>query len=180
MFRRNNNQPIKLTDSMLQARWLERECIRLKKLGLSYANIADLLIRAARGEKGTGVNLPDPELLVLAPNYTVTTMSCCRAVKRALNREPAMEAEEYRQIDTARLEEWLLSLAAELRNGNPEAIRIALGLLKHKADLNGYAKVQPRQEVPAVGLQIMINTAPRADWSGGGPYVEIGTNGDRK
>ena len=136
--RRNTNKASRLTDSVLIARWLERECLRLKKLGISYAAIADLINQAAAGKQGTGVVLPDPDIVSLPPGYTTTAMTCCRAVRRALDREPAQAAEEYRDLDTARLEDWLLALAPGVRKGDTLAIRASLELLKHKADLNGY------------------------------------------
>jgi hypothetical protein len=135
---RRKHRPTRLTDGYLIARWLEREVLRQKKLGVAYAAIADLITRAARGEQGTGVVLPDPDIVVLPPDYSITAMSCCRAVRRALNREPAQAAEEYRNLDTARLEDWLLALASGVRKGDALAIRTSLELIKHKADLNGY------------------------------------------
>jgi hypothetical protein len=136
--RRNTNKASRLTDGFLIARWLERECLRQKKLGISYATIADLINQAAAGKQGTGVVLPDPDIVTLPPGYSTTAMTCCRAVRRALNREPAQAAEEYRNLDTARLEDWLLAMAGAVRKGDALAIRTSLELLKHKADLNGY------------------------------------------
>jgi hypothetical protein len=135
---RRKHRPTRLTDGYLIARWLEREVLRQKKLGVGYAAIADLITRAARGEQGTGVVLPAPDVVVLPPNYSITAMSCCRACRRALQREPAQQVDEYRRLDTARLEDWLLNLAARIRAGDSQAINSALGLLKHKAELNGY------------------------------------------
>ena len=135
---RRKHRPTRLTDGFLIARWLERECLRLKKLGISYAAIADLINQTAAGKQGTGAVLPDPDFVTLPPGYTTTAMTCCRAVRRALDREPAQAAEEYRKLDTARLEDWLLALAPGVRKGDALAIRTSLELIRHKADLNGY------------------------------------------
>jgi hypothetical protein len=77
----------------------------------------------------------------LPASYSVTPMGCCKALKRALNREPAQAVEEYRAVDNQRLEDWLLSLAARIRSGDIDAVKTGLALLKHRADLNGYAAV---------------------------------------
>ena len=147
--RRNTNKASRLTVGFLIARWLERECLRLKKLGVSYAEIASLITQAASGKQGTGVVLPDPDVVLLPPGYTTTAMTCCRAVSRTLRREPAQEAEEYRKLDTARLEDCLLAMAGAVRKGDALAIRTRLELLKHKADLNGYG---PSKKSEAVTL----------------------------
>jgi len=39
---RNNRAPARLTDGFLAARWVEKEVLRLKKLGLSFAAISDM------------------------------------------------------------------------------------------------------------------------------------------
>ena len=135
---RNNRAPARLTDGFLAARWVEKEVLRLKKLGLSFAAISAMITRAAQGEKGTGVNLPDPEFVVLRSNYALTVGGAFQAFKRALNREPAIAAEEYREVDTQRLEDWLLSLAGQIRAGDPDAIRAGVTILKHKANINCY------------------------------------------
>jgi hypothetical protein len=118
---------------------LERKVLRQKKLGISYAAIADLINQAAAGQQGTGVVLPDPDVVVLPPGYTTTAMTCNRAVRRTLAREPRKQAEEYRDLATARLEDWLLNMAARIRAGDTQAINTAISLLKFEAELNGYA-----------------------------------------
>ena len=123
---------------MLIARWLEREVLRLKKLGVSFAAAADMITQAAHGDHN-GVQLPDANVVTLPPDYSVTAMGCCKALRRSLNREPAQAAEDYREVDTRRLEDWLLNLAARIQKGDTEAIKTGLNLLKHKAELNGYA-----------------------------------------
>jgi hypothetical protein len=153
--RRNTNKASRLTDRFLIARWLERECLRQKKLGISYATIADLINQSVAGKPGTGVVLPDPDIMTLAPGYTTTAMTCCRAVRRGLNREPAQAAEEYRNLDTARLEDWLLAMAGAVRKGDALAIRTSLELLKHKADLNGYGPSK-KSEVATLNQTLIL------------------------
>jgi hypothetical protein len=123
---------------VLIARWLEREILRLKKLGVSFA-AAHMITQAAHGDRN-GVQLPDSNVVRLPPNFNVTAMGCCKALQRALNSEPALAAEDYREVDTRRLEDWLLHLAPRIQRGDTEAIKTALNLIKHKAELNGYAQ----------------------------------------
>jgi len=66
-------------------------------------------------------------------------MGCCKELQRAPTANRGSAAENYRVVDSARLKDWLLNLAARIRQGDTEAINTALNLLKHKAELNGYA-----------------------------------------
>jgi hypothetical protein len=133
-----------ITPGNLRARWLERECLRLKKLGVSYLTIADMITRAAAGERN-GVQLPDREDNVLPAGYRVSHVACYKAVKRALYREPNQQANELRRIDVQRINGWLLNMAGRLQAGEPDAIRAALQALKQLADLNGYGTAAPSQ-----------------------------------
>src|SRR5262249_29232245 len=105
--RQAKTRPSRLTDVVLGliARWLGREIWRLKKLGVSFAAAARMITQAAHGDRN-GVQLPDSNVVRLPPNYSVTAMGCCKALQRALNREPALAAEDYREVDTRRLEDW--------------------------------------------------------------------------
>lgn len=153
-------KPQKLRDSKLVARWLEREVLRLKKLGIhSYVTIAEMITQAAAGDRN-GVQLPDPEFVTLPEDYSVSNVGCWKALKRALNREPAHEAEEYRRIDTQRINGWLLNMAARLQAGDPEAIRTAIAALRHLAHLNGYGGSQDAgiiTNIDKVNINVLIS-----------------------
>jgi hypothetical protein len=57
---RGNRSSIEVTNKILIGRWVEREVIRLKRLGIAtFETIADLLTRAGRGEPVAGVRLPE-------------------------------------------------------------------------------------------------------------------------
>jgi hypothetical protein len=63
-------------------------------------------------------------------------------LKRGLARAPALAAEEFRKIDTARCEEMFLNLQPGVRKGNIRAVEASVKVLRHVAQLNGYAAPQ--------------------------------------
>ena len=57
---RGNRSAVKVSDKILIARWVEKEVIRLKRMGVAtFETIADLLTRAGRGEYVPHVTLPE-------------------------------------------------------------------------------------------------------------------------
>jgi hypothetical protein len=57
---RGNRSSIQITTKLLISRWVEREVIRLKRMGVaSFETIAELLTRAGRGEYVPTVSLPE-------------------------------------------------------------------------------------------------------------------------
>jgi hypothetical protein len=59
-----------------------------------------------------------------------------------LAREPALAAEEFRKIDTARCEEMFMNLQPGIRKGNQRSVEAGVKVLRHSAQLNGYAAAQ--------------------------------------
>jgi hypothetical protein len=92
---RGNRAKIELTDKVLISRWVEREVIRLKRMGVvSFETIADLLTQAGRGKLVPTVSLP-PDV-TFPPGYSISKMGCCKAYRRRLEREPSFEVRASR------------------------------------------------------------------------------------
>ena len=89
-----------------------------------------------RGQKPTLT--PLLEGIRFPPDYKITAMACHKAVRRALRRAPALEADEMRRMDTARCEDMYHSLTAGIQQGDPQSTRAAVSVLAYKAAINGY------------------------------------------
>jgi hypothetical protein len=137
---RNSRKPLVSSEAVLRARWVEAETIHLKRMGLSFEAIAEQLTRV--GRKQTSSMTPMPEGLTFPPDYTITRQSCHKAFRKAIAREPSLEAEEFRKLDNARCEEMLMSLQPAIRKGKERAIEVGIKLFDHSARINGYAAPQ--------------------------------------
>jgi hypothetical protein len=134
---RGNRAKIELTDKVLISRWVEREVIRLKRMGVvSFETIADLLTQAGRGKLVPTVSLP-PDV-TFPPGYSISKMGCCKAYRRRLEREPSFEVREHRRLDIDRCEELFFSLQPDIQKRNLKAIEAALRVLALKAKVIGY------------------------------------------
>lgn len=133
---RRANRPKQVTNRSLVARWVEAESLRLKVMGMGYLAIADHIVRVARG--GEKPMVPLPEGTVLPPDYRISMQAVHRACRRATLRLPNTEAAESRKVDTERLEGLLLALQPGIRNGDPRSVEVAVKVLMHMAELNGY------------------------------------------
>jgi hypothetical protein len=125
---RNHNKPTVVSADAQRTQWVESEATRLKHMGFSYEAIAKQITEVGRGQK----------VPVTPPDYGITAMGCHKAVRRALRRAPALEANEMRRIDTDRCEEMYLFLTPGIRQGDPQSVRAAVNALAHKAAINGY------------------------------------------
>jgi hypothetical protein len=134
---RGKRSSIEVTNRILISRWVEREVIRLKRMGVAtFETIADLLTRAGRGEYVPTVTLP--EGVTFSADYQISKMGCCKAYRRRLEREPSLEAKEHRKLDTERCEEMFLSLQPGIKKGDPKAIQAGVSVLTLKAKVIGY------------------------------------------
>jgi hypothetical protein len=147
---RGKRSSIEVTNRILISRWVEREVIRLKRMGVAtFETIADLLSRAGRGEYVPTVTLP--ECVTFPADYQISKMGCCKAYRRRLEREPSLEAKEHRKLDTERCEEMFLSLQPGIKKGDPKAIQAGVSVLTLKAKVIGY-------EVPTK-IELLGNSA---------------------
>lgn len=137
---RGTRQAIAVSESVLRARWVEAETVHLKRIGLTFDAIADQITRIGRSQAQAIVALPDG--ITFPPNFQISRQACHKAFKKAIAREPSMAAEEFRKVDTARCEEMFLNLQPGIRKGHPRSIEAGVKVLRHAAQINGYAAPQ--------------------------------------
>jgi hypothetical protein len=134
---RGKRSALDVSDRILIARWVEKETIRLKKMGVgSFETISELLTKAGRGELVPTVSLP--EGVNYPASYKISKVACAKAYKRRMEREPSLEAKEHRRLDTERCEEMFLSLQPGIKKGDPKAIHAGVSVLTLKAKVIGY------------------------------------------
>jgi len=163
---RNTRQALTVSDAVRRARWVEAETLRLKRMGLSFDAIAEQIGRVGCGRAQALVEIPAG--LTFPPDYTISRQACHKAFKRAIAREPSLELEEFRKLDTERAEEMFMNLQPAIRKGNPRAIEVGVKLLDHTAKIQGYASPQ-RHELtgkdgqPLTLLQVLKVIGPIPD-----------------
>src|SRR5262249_51924714 len=133
---RGNRSAIKTSNKILISHWVEREVLRLKRMGMSFETIADCLSRAGRGEFVPTVSLPED--VSFPPGYSISKMGACKAYRRRMEREPSLQAQEHRRLDTERLEELYLIQQPGIKQGERKAIDAALRILALKSKVVGY------------------------------------------
>jgi hypothetical protein len=82
---------------------------------------------------------------IFPPDYNITRQACHKAFSKALARQPAIEVEEFRKLDTERCEEMFMNLQPGIRKGNPRAIEAGIKVLGYVGRLNGYAAPQKHE-----------------------------------
>ena len=95
-------RPRTLTEVHLRARWVEASCIRLKRDGASFREIAKLLTAAGNGDCTILDRLPDPDF-VFPPGYRISAKACHKAFRKAMCRLPNQEAAGTHQAGAAAL-----------------------------------------------------------------------------
>jgi hypothetical protein len=133
---RNNNKPAILTVNFMRARWIEAEVLRLRQMGFSFDDIATQVTRIGRGVSQPMVPLPSG--VTFPEEFSISRQGCHGAFKRAIAREPEMEAREFRQLDNARTDEIYLNLQPAMRKGHTRSCEVGLKALDHSARVNGY------------------------------------------
>ncbi len=149
-----------------RSRWIESETIYLKRVGLSFDAIAEQINRIARGQAQAMTAIPDG--VTFPPNYRISRQACHKAFRRAIAREPALEAEELRKLDRARSEEMYLNLQPGIRKGNPRAVEVGVKVLDHSAKIQGYGAPQRheltgRDGKPLTLVQLLEAVGPIPD-----------------
>jgi hypothetical protein len=129
-----------VSEAVRRARWVKAEVIRLKRMGLCFAEIADQITRVGHGQAQPITPLPDG--MSFPPNYQISRQACHKAFRKAIAREPALEIEELRKVDNARSEEMFMNLQPAIRKGNVRAIATGIKVLDHAAKIQGYAAPQ--------------------------------------
>jgi hypothetical protein len=78
----------------------------LEAYGISFEAIAEQISRVGRGQPLAAL----PEGLSFLSDFRVSRQACQKALKRALAREPALAADEFRKIDRVRCKEMFVNL----------------------------------------------------------------------
>ena len=152
---RGNRAPIENTNKIEIARWVERETLRLKKMGVSsFETIADLLTRCGLGQHVPTVVPPDGA--TFPPDYRISRMGCWKAYHRRMEKEPSLEAREHRKMDTERLEDLYLSLQPGIKKGDAKAIEAGVRVLTLKAKVLGYASPEKVELTGIAGAPIPV------------------------
>jgi hypothetical protein len=126
-----------ISEATLRARFVEAETVHLKRMGLSFEAIAEHITAVGRGREQAIITIPQG--VTFPVDYQVTKQACHKAFRKALGREPSLEIEEFRKLDTARCEEMLLNLQPAIRKGHVRSIEAGIKVLEHTTKVNGYA-----------------------------------------
>jgi hypothetical protein len=137
---RGTKQPTVVSESVLRARWIEAETIQLKRIGLSFDSIADQVTRIGRRTAQAVVAVP--EGVTFPADFQISRQACHKAFRKAIAREPSIAVEEFRKLDSARLEDMFMNLQPGIRKGNPRSVEAGVKVLRHSAQLNGYSAPQ--------------------------------------
>lgn len=129
-----------VSEAILKARWVEAETIHLKRMGLSFDAIAEQITRVGRRQAQAIVTISDG--VEFPPDFQISRQGCHKAFKKAVAREPSLAAEEFRKLDSSRCEEMFLNLQPGIRKGNPRSVEAGVKVLRHSAQINGYAAPQ--------------------------------------
>jgi hypothetical protein len=82
--------------------------------------------------------------------------------------EPSLAAEQFRKLDTDRCEEMFLNLQPGIRKGNPRSVEAGVKVLRHNAQINGYAAPQKHELTgkdgkPLTLVQLLEAVGPISD-----------------
>jgi hypothetical protein len=163
---RGPRQPLAPSTTVLRARWIEAETVRLKQMGLSFEAVAEQITRVGLGQ---AISLVTMSAEVTFPaNYRISKQACYKAWRKALAREPALALEEMRRLDNARCEEMYMNLQPGIRKGNARSVEVGIKLLDHGARINGYAAAQRheltgRDGTPLTLVQLLEAVGPISD-----------------
>ncbi len=163
---RNARKAVVVSEAILRARWIEADTIHLKRMGLSFDAIAEQITRVGRRQAQAIVAIRDA--VTFPPDFRISRQACQKAFKKAVAREPSLATEEFRKLDTARCEEMFLNLQPGIRKGNPRSVEAGVKVLRHNAQINGYAAPQ-RHELtgkdgkPLTLVQLLEAIGPISD-----------------
>jgi hypothetical protein len=147
-----------VSEAVRRARWVEAETIRLKRMGFfSFEEIAEHITSVGRGQAQPIVATSD---ISFPADYQISRQACHMAFKKAIAREPALEVEELRKLDSQRCEEMYLNLQPAIRKGDPPAVAVGVKVLSHKAKLNGYAAPQKHELTGKYGNGVTVRRNP--------------------
>jgi hypothetical protein len=163
---RNAREPLIASEAILKARWIESEAVHLKRMGLSYEAIAEHITSVGRGRQQAITTMPNG--VTFLTDYQISKQACHKAFTRAIAREPSLEIEQFRKLDTARCEEMFMNLQPGIRKGNVRSVEAGIKVLDHTAKINGYAapnkhELTGKDGKPLTLVQLLQAIGPIAD-----------------
>jgi hypothetical protein len=163
---RNTRRPMVISEAVRRARWVEAETLHLKRMGLSFGEIAEQITRVGRAQARPMVAMPDG--VQFPTDYVITKQACHKAFRKAIAREPSLEVKEQRELDNARSEEMFMNLQPAIHKGNVRAIETGIRVLDHSAKINGYAAPQKHELTgkdgkPLTLVQLLEAVGPISD-----------------
>lgn len=163
---RGSRQATAVSETVVRARWVEAETLHLKRMGLSFEEIAGQITRVGRGQANPIAAAPAG--INFSPEYSISRQAVHKAFRRAIAREPALAVDELRKLDHARSEEMFMNLQPSIRKGNPRAIEVEIKLLDHAARIHGYAaprrhELTGRDGKPLTLVQLLEAVGPISD-----------------
>jgi hypothetical protein len=135
---RGTHQKAVISADTTRSRWAESEALRLKKLGMSDADIANQIVRIAKGE-ATPLE-PLPPDVTFPENFTYSRQAVAKAVSRALPRIPNFEAGDFLKLTIERLEGAVLQSQVALQRREPGAVQYLVYVVSTQAKLLGMPK----------------------------------------
>ncbi len=150
---RNARHAIVISNRTVVARWVTTEILRCKRTGLSMAAIAVHIGRVGQAQEQALSPLPDG--IVFPADYCISESAVFKAYHKAMDRQPVINADEFRKEDTIRCEEMFFRLQHGITSGDPRSIDAGVRVLAHKAKLNGYT-LESEPAVNHGGLEIHI------------------------
>ena len=85
---RNSNKPIVVSVEVQRARFVEAETLHLKKMGLSFQDIADQITSIGRGQAQPMTKIA--EGIIFPADYRISKQACHRAIKKRLLANPLL------------------------------------------------------------------------------------------
>lgn len=150
---RGTHQKAVISADMLRSRWAESEALRLKKLGMSDADIANQIVRIATGQ---AIPLePLPPDVTFPEDFTYSRQAVAKAVSRALSRIPNFQADEFLKLTIERLEGAVLLSQVALQRREPGAVQELVSVVSTQARLLGIPK--RKMEKPPVAQTQFAN-----------------------
>jgi hypothetical protein len=137
---RSVRKAVVVSEAVLRARWIEAETLSLKRIALSFDAIAEHITRV--GKRQGQATIAVPEGVTFPADFRISRQACHKAFRKAIAREPSAAAEEFRKLDSARCEDMFMNLVPGIRKGNPRSVEAGVKVLRHSAQINGYAAPQ--------------------------------------
>jgi hypothetical protein len=167
---RNARRGIVVSSRIVVASWVTAEILRCKLTGLSMAAIAVHIGRVGQGHEQP--LFPFPDGIEFPAAYRLSESAVFKAYHKAMDRQPAVDAEVFRKEDTARFEDMFLKLQRGVSNGDLRHIDTAFRLLDPKQNsMDMPSSPSKLSSSGGTGLNIILNLG--SDAQGPSPRHKI-------